>query len=1033
MQTQQPPQTHSVWSGFHKKALKERQTQLRLAFPSLFGPQPSVSASAASSSASSSSSAAAACTADSHDATAPQAHADPFPLAPIHNDVADNMIENCVGTLGVPIGLALNFVVDGDPLVVPMVIEEPSVVAAVSGAAKTLCSASVSGLGFHSHTSDRNVIYAQVQMLDIPDASIDRAIDAVRAESDTILRIANEFCASMQKRGGGAIAVSVRKIRRSRPVLVAASARSAAAPEAQRAVGDPDPSLASYWLVVHVHIDVCDAMGANCASTVAEGVAPYLARITGGRIGFRIVSNLATERIATGRFRVPTSRLAYKGVPGDQVAERIVEAYEWACDDPYRAITNNKGIMNGIDAVAVATGQDWRAIEASAHAWAALGSRLDAATSSTANAARDQPSSAYRPLARYWIEAPSPESTPKPSDIREPMLCGELSLPICVGTSGGVLKTNPVYQYTLGMMGHPSSKRLAAILACVGLAQNFAALRALSTEGIQRGHMSLHARNIAIASGAPAHAIQECVAYMVERGRITTLAAQEYLAAHRLQTQISMLGLPGSRDSASARRMSVPLSMFFFEETPLQLPSTSSHASNGQPVASDRVTLNIAFASYSSQPVHIELTSSSLLVSRDPLVESLFGTKNFGWINAVPGLLDRVQLQSMTGGSRRSNKMLSKKLKLLSVLLNILTRRLLALHPEETDEFIESILAVEDSSRNAGGGTSSADSASSSHFARLDASGTSGIGSAVDETRTRHLSDSGLFRVDAYKAIDKIRARSGPNAETLLVGIPLFLALWQVFQYRVSQWVGDASLAQDLLDEQRHVIETLVAVLPVPANSGIPTVSLSGAGAAVSVGVADKALALQHVCSVLDMHAARFQSTLFLLCDAISMDAPAAASDTGGASAFAADGGTRLWTQQLRVVGKRLGREQAVAHDLAADRLRRDLELVRSPGGGVSHSGDLRGPGVRVVNAFLSWLVVVRGWTLEQVLLTDMRRDAGGVSGGVRDAMTDFVRDVSHGDAEDDDGLDWTSAMGDDAKRVVRLYRKYYDVLDLFE
>lgn len=251
-----------------------------------------------------------------------------------------------------------------------------------------------------------------------------------------LIRTANNFCPGMVKRGGGVVGFTVRKIAKSMP-----------------------KKDYSFHLILHFHIDVCDSMGANCATSVAEGISPYLQNMTNARIGVRIVSNLAPERISTAKFRIPVEKMAYKGVTGKKVAENLIEAYEWALDDPFRAVTHNKvlciklkGVMNGIDAVAIATGQDWRAIEASCHAWASI-------KSAEKN---------YHSLTRYWIE--------NDSELGE-VFCGELELPIPCGTCGGVLKTHPTYKFTMGIMGINSSKELAMSMVCVGLAQNFAALR----------------------------------------------------------------------------------------------------------------------------------------------------------------------------------------------------------------------------------------------------------------------------------------------------------------------------------------------------------------------------------------------------------------------------------------------------------------------------------------------------------------------------------------------------------------------------
>jgi len=412
------------------------------------------------------------------------------------------MVENCVGTIGLPVGLALNFVVNGRSVVIPMAIEEPSVIAAVSGAAKTLASHG----GFIASAPERNIIFAQIALLDIVEEEMDRAVKAIHDHKEAIIVIANQHCPNMADRGGGAVDLTVRRVRRR-----------------------PNPNINhdfKEWLVVHVHVDVCDAMGANCASTVAEGVAPFLAGITGGRVGLRIVSNLNNERLAKASFRIPVSEMSYKSCSGHDVALRIIEAYEWAEVDAFRATTHNKGIMNGVDAVALATGQDWRAIEAAAHAWATRDSK-DCRTDFC-----------YRPLTTYWIEEDQEMKAAGRPEKECLSFCGELVLPITVGTKGGVLKTNPVYNYTMGVMDYPDSKQLAMIMVCVGLAQNFAALRALVTEGIQRGHMSLHARNIAIAAGCPSHAVTEVTDFMIENNRISIQAAKDYMETRLLHMSV---------------------------------------------------------------------------------------------------------------------------------------------------------------------------------------------------------------------------------------------------------------------------------------------------------------------------------------------------------------------------------------------------------------------------------------------------------------------------------------------------------------
>nr|CAG8509046.1 1824_t:CDS:10 [Entrophospora candida] len=399
-----------------------------------------------------------------------------FPINGLDENIADNMIENCL-----PVGLALNFVINDKPIVIPMSIEEPSVIAAVSGAAKTISSYK----GFTAIAPERNMIIAQVALLDIPEDSMNLSIKKLLDNKIEIIKFANKFCENMVERGGGVLDIDVRR-------------------------------------VPHV----CDAMGANCASSVAEGVAPLLSEITGGRIGLRIVSNLNVERIVKASFSIPVSMLAYKDLSGEKVANQMIEAYEFAEIDEYRATTHNKGIMNGIDAVAIATGQDWRAIEAAAHVWACDNSRNNNNNKDADDNGNDY--NYYRPLTSYWIEK-NENGNGDDQKQQQLMFCGELEMPITVGTAGGVLKTNPVYSYNLGIMGYPNTKELSMIMACVGLAQNFAALRALSTEGIQRGHMSLHAKNLAIAAGCPTDTVSSISQRMIEQGRISLSAARELL------------------------------------------------------------------------------------------------------------------------------------------------------------------------------------------------------------------------------------------------------------------------------------------------------------------------------------------------------------------------------------------------------------------------------------------------------------------------------------------------------------------------
>ncbi|KAF9108847.1 hypothetical protein BGX27_008198 [Mortierella sp. AM989] len=489
----------------------------------------------------------------------------PYPVHGLDEQIANNMIENCIGTLGLPLGLAFNFTINGSPLTIPMSIEEPSVVAAVSSAAKTIATYH----GFQASAPERNMIVAQVQLVDIPDSKMDGVMAKMQEQEKAIQEEANEYCINMVKRGGGIQRVTFHRIRRhvnresfkGQDLLVKYGVVSAESLPA-RDSSSTSQGRCSEWLLVHLHIDVGDAMGANCANTVAEGIAPFLAKMSGGRVGVRILSNLNIDRIARSTFRLPFSHMGYKSLLGKDVAVRILEAYEWADLDPYRAATHNKGIMNGIDAVALATGQDWRAVEAGAHAWASgagtYSERSTDAISTRGTSPSDSVPShpngdngnssgnkrklaalneetkvyrgdAYKPLTRYWIEEDEDRIQQGFKGQDALVFCGELEMPIMVGTKGGVLSTNPVHAFTLGVMRYPDSKQLAMAMVTVGLAQNFAALRALATEGIQRGHMSLHARNIAISAGTPPASVDEVTAYMIDTGKIRLGAAKSYI------------------------------------------------------------------------------------------------------------------------------------------------------------------------------------------------------------------------------------------------------------------------------------------------------------------------------------------------------------------------------------------------------------------------------------------------------------------------------------------------------------------------
>ena len=377
-------------------------------------------------------------------------------------ETADGMVENVIGTYALPLSVALNFSVNTIDYLVPMAVEEPSVVAAASNAAKMVRA----GGGFHVRVS-APVMIGQVQIVKVPDpAEACRAIEAARED---LLARARELAPRLVERGGGPVDVRARVLSR---------------PE------DPDGGM----IVAHVHVDCRDAMGANTVNTIAEGLADRLAFLARGKPGLRILSNLSDERTVTAVAQIPDRALDPNA--GTQVRRAIVAASRFAELDPYRAATHNKGIMNGIDAVLLATGNDWRSVEAGAHAYACH-------------------TGTYRPLAVWRDEGGT--------------LTGTLQMPLAVGTVGGSLQVHEGAKLALRLLGVRSSSELAAVVAAVGLASNLAALRALGTDGIQRGHMSLHARVVARAAGATGDMVEQVAREISILGDISADRAKQIL------------------------------------------------------------------------------------------------------------------------------------------------------------------------------------------------------------------------------------------------------------------------------------------------------------------------------------------------------------------------------------------------------------------------------------------------------------------------------------------------------------------------
>ena len=376
--------------------------------------------------------------------------------------VADKMIENVLGVFGLPLGVALNFLINNRDYVIPLVVEEPSIVAGLSGAARI---ARLGG-GFYSDPVD-TLLIGQVQSVVDGDAS--KKAQLLLAEKQEILSLANSLHPKMVARGGGANDIEVFHHK---------------AEEDGREM-----------VVMHLLVDTREAMGANMVNTMCEGVAGLVEKITNGKVFLRILSNLTDRAIARTTVRIPVANLEGKGFTGESVRDGIVLANDLALADPYRAATHNKGIMNGIDAFAIATGNDWRAIEASAHAYASRSGR-------------------YKALTRWHKKD-------------DGFLTGEIEIPIKVGTVGGSLETNPSVKINHRLLGTPSASELAGLMSAVGLAQNFAALRSLATSGISQNHMNLHARSVASSAGVSEEHFEAVVERLIESGEIKVWKAQE--------------------------------------------------------------------------------------------------------------------------------------------------------------------------------------------------------------------------------------------------------------------------------------------------------------------------------------------------------------------------------------------------------------------------------------------------------------------------------------------------------------------------
>ena len=370
---------------------------------------------------------------------------------------ADNMVENVIGRFTLPIGVALNFKINDKDYIIPMVSEEASVIAAASNAAKLARSSG----GFYTSNTG-SIMIAQIQIVGVKDVNYTRMV--IYENKEKILKICNDIDPVLVKFGGGALDIDVRVIETNFENMV----------------------------ILHLKVNTLDAMGANAVNTMAEAVAPFIETITGGTVYLRILSNLAIERLVRARTKIKKEELG-----GEEVVDKIILAYTFAEADPFRATTHNKGIMNGISAVVLATGNDTRAIEAGAHAYASI-------------------TGSYKPLTK-WEKDNNGD------------LVGTIELPLALGLVGGATKIHPTAKTVVKILGVKSATELGEIVASVGLAQNLAAIKALATEGIQRGHMSLHAKNIASVAGAKGEELDRIVKKMIEDKNINLEYAKSLL------------------------------------------------------------------------------------------------------------------------------------------------------------------------------------------------------------------------------------------------------------------------------------------------------------------------------------------------------------------------------------------------------------------------------------------------------------------------------------------------------------------------
>ena len=527
---------------------------------------------------------------------------------------ADSMVENCIGILSLPVGLGLHFKINSKNYSVPMAVEEPSIIAASSAIAKL-----IGNYGGFFSMSDEPIMTTQLHIID---CNSRETINLLKAKENEIISLGNNYCQKMVQRGGGVLGINFRELKSGNENGI---------------------------IVLDILINVCESMGANLLNTVAEGVSIYIESIIKGKVLMKILSNLSVLRKTLTEFKIPVSSMEYKGISGKEVCYRIIKAYEVACLDVFRTTTHNKGVMNGIDAVALALGQDWRAIEAGCHAYASLKEKEENGIEKDM-VENDQ----YKSLTYYkLIEIDGIE-----------YLYGRLKIPLALGVVGGAIGSNPNYSNFYKILGQPSSKELASIMASVGLSNNLAALRALVCTGIQKGHMGLHARNIAIRVGTPENLISEVVEFMKNSGSITEDTSKEYLLSHNL-----------FKDIRKETNRKQNLSNFFIEINYdfLKQPITMNIVID-TPDKMNPLTLTI-------QSNNIETKFDEKDKRNSELYMILFGSKSNEWLKTFLSLVNKLEITK--------NDSITSKLKFLLILFYTISYNLINHNLELSKTFIE--------------------------------------------------------------------------------------------------------------------------------------------------------------------------------------------------------------------------------------------------------------------------------------------------------------------------------------------------------